>query len=83
MLKHTQQTTLTSFEAKLHVQGDLVVHIEVCWPEQLSDSQRMLLRAALFLPAVPSREQAAAVAAFDAAFRDGCHGWASRQPRQP
>jgi len=60
-----------------------VVHIDVHWPEQLSNSQRMLLRAALFLPAAPSQEQAAAVAAFDAAFRDGRHGWASRQQRQP
>ncbi|KAK9840592.1 hypothetical protein WJX81_003278 [Elliptochloris bilobata] len=62
--------------------GDLLVRIDVHFPEQLSERQRGLVRAALFLPAEPSAEQAAVVAAFLAAFQDRRVGWASRNPKQ-
>ena len=62
-------------------QGDLLVHIDVRFPGQLSEQQRVLVRAALFLPTELTAEQAAVVKAFSAAFRDSRLGWASRQAR--
>ncbi len=42
-----------------------------------SQPQKLLLRAALFLPPKPDEAQARAVRALEAAFVDAAHGWSS------
>lgn len=59
------------------LQGDLILEFDLLFPTCLSQQQKMLLRAGLFLPAKPSKEQAKALREFEAAFRDTTHGWST------
>lgn len=58
-------------------QGDLLLAAELLFPSHLSLQQKLLLRAALFLPPKPDEAQARALRAFESAFRDGRHGWST------
>jgi DnaJ family protein B protein 13 len=64
------------------MQGDLVIEFELLFPTCLSQQQKMLLRAGLFLPAKPSQAQAKALREFEAAFRDTAHGWSTGVVKQ-
>ena len=57
----------------LGARGDLVLEIDVLFPSELSEAQKTLLRAALFLP--KSKERCDAVKAFTRAYEDPQHGW--------
>ncbi|KAK9814290.1 hypothetical protein WJX72_003517 [[Myrmecia] bisecta] len=61
--------------------GDLIVKFDVLFPSALSEAQRMLLKAAFFLPQHLSNEQAKAVKAFERAFRDKHGGWSTAFPK--
>lgn len=58
-------------------QGDLHLEFELQFPSRLSQQQKMLLRAGLFLPAKPDTAASKALRALEAAFQDAQHGWAS------
>ena len=53
--------------------GDLVLEVDVLFPKELSEAQKMLMSAALFLPA--SKERCDAVKAFQRAYEDPQSGW--------
>lgn len=57
--------------------GDLIVKTKLLFPDTIDDSQKMLLKAAFFLPGKLSKEQAAAVHKFEVAFKDAVDGWAT------
>jgi hypothetical protein len=58
-------------------QGDLHLQFELSFPARLSQAQKMLLAAALFLPAKPGSTAAKALRDLEAAFKDSKHGWSS------
>lgn len=57
-------------KGKLHVVFDLL------FPSALSETQRMLLRAAFYLPPKLNEQQSKAVRGFELAFKDELKGWA-------
>lgn len=57
--------------------GDLLVQVKVLYPYALTDAQKMLLKAAFFLPQKPTVQQAKAVKAFELAFHDSLTGWST------
>lgn len=57
--------------------GDMLVVFDLLFPASLSDSQKMLLNAAFFLPPKPTAEQADAVKTFGVAFKDQLKGWSA------
>ena len=59
------------------VQGDLHITYEVVFPVALSEHQRIMLRAAFFLPHKLDASQSKAVRSFETAFTDSTHGWIS------
>jgi DnaJ homolog subfamily B member 13 len=58
-------------------QGNLTLEIELLFPTSICEKQRMLLRSAFFLPASLTAAQAKAIKAFEGAFKDQLHGWAT------
>uniref|UniRef100_A0A061RV16 DnaJ homolog subfamily B member 4 n=1 Tax=Tetraselmis sp. GSL018 TaxID=582737 RepID=A0A061RV16_9CHLO len=56
--------------------GNLLVVINILFPTFLSETQRMLLHAAFYLPDKLNNEQTKAVRAFEWAFKDELKGWA-------
>lgn len=63
--------------ARVRAQGDLILRCQLVFPPTLSQEQKLLLRAALLLPARPSAAQGRALRAFEGAFRDASTGWSS------
>ena len=55
--------------------GDLVLECEVLFPQQLTETQKMLIAAAVFLP--ERKERCDAVKAFQHAYEDPQSGWKS------
>lgn len=58
-------------------QGDLLLELSLVFPPSLSQQQKMLLKAALYLPHKPDTVQSKALRVFEAAFRDAAHGWST------
>lgn len=63
--------------------GDLVVEVELLFPMGLTETQKMLLKSAFFLPQQPDATQAKALQDFEKAFKDPLTGWASGIPKEP
>lgn len=55
--------------------GNLILEVEVLFPKALSEAQKMLLRAAFYLPT--DFERCDAMRAFQQAFEDPVKGWQS------
>eukprot|EP00879_Flechtneria_rotunda_P027026 GHRR01028885.1.p1 GENE.GHRR01028885.1~~GHRR01028885.1.p1 ORF type:complete len:187 (+),score=70.72 GHRR01028885.1:939-1499(+) len=62
--------------------GDLTLEFALVFPTHLTQQQKMLIKAALFLPAKPDQAQSKALRAFEAAFRDTAHGWSTGVVKQ-
>lgn len=58
-------------------QGDLYIEFELLFPKRLTQQQKMLLAAGLYLPAKPSTAASKALRDFEAAYRDAKQGWSS------
>mmetsp|Transcript_15189 Transcript_15189/g.26339 ORF Transcript_15189/g.26339 Transcript_15189/m.26339 type:complete len:361 (-) Transcript_15189:870-1952(-) len=56
--------------------GDLILEVELLFPAAISESQKMLIKSAFFLPPVPTKDQVLALRAYDKAFVDPLKGWA-------
>jgi len=56
--------------------GDLHIVFNLLFPKSLNETQRMLLRAAFYLPKDINKEQAKAIRGFELAFKDELKGWA-------
>lgn len=59
------------------VQGDLYLEFELLFPQRLTQQQKMLLAAGLYLPAKPDTAASKALREFEAAYKDAKHGWSS------
>eukprot|EP00238_Polyblepharides_amylifera_P006964 CAMPEP_0196573820 /NCGR_PEP_ID=MMETSP1081-20130531/3655_1 /TAXON_ID=36882 /ORGANISM="Pyramimonas amylifera, Strain CCMP720" /LENGTH=339 /DNA_ID=CAMNT_0041891657 /DNA_START=311 /DNA_END=1330 /DNA_ORIENTATION=- len=57
--------------------GDLIVVFDLLFPSTLSEDQKMILNAAIYLPHTLSKEQYSAVKAFRKSFTDTLKGWAT------
>lgn len=57
--------------------GNLILDIELLFPSALSETQKMLVKSAFFLPAKLDEQQSKAIKAFEKAFKDDKHGWAT------
>lgn len=57
--------------------GTLVLNIDLLFPAAVSETQKMLIRSAFFLPSKLSSEQTKAITAFEKAFKDERHGWST------
>lgn len=64
------------------LQGDLVVETELLFPASFSDPQKMLLKAAFFLPPRLLPEQAHAIKGFEASFKHPVKGWETGFPKE-
>lgn len=62
--------------------GNLVLEIDLLFPTHLSETQKMLLKSAFFLPPALAEEQKAALRAYEAAFTHELKGWATVYPKQ-
>jgi hypothetical protein len=58
-------------------QGDLYLEFELLFPQRLTQQQKMLLAAGLYLPAKPDIAASKALREFEAAYKDAKHGWSS------
>jgi len=58
-------------------QGDLYLEFELLFPVHLSQQQKMLIAAGLYLPAKPNTAAGKALRDFEAAYRDAKNGWSS------
>ena len=58
-------------------QANLVLEFDLVFPTCLTQQQKMLLKASLYLPAKPDEVQAKALRSFEAAFKDTVHGWST------
>ena len=63
--------------------GNLILELDLLFPPSVSETQKMLIRSAFFLPLTLNDKQAKAVRAYEAAFRDTLQGWASGIPVAP
>lgn len=61
--------------------GNLVLDVELLFPQAISETQKMLLRSSFFLPAQLSDKQSAAVHTFEKAFKHTQEGWATAIPK--
>uniref|UniRef100_A0A7S0V4F8 J domain-containing protein n=1 Tax=Polytomella parva TaxID=51329 RepID=A0A7S0V4F8_9CHLO len=59
------------------VRGSLVIEINLLFPAHLTETQKMLFKAAFFLPPIPNEEQKKAVRDFEAAFFHETKGWSN------
>lgn len=59
------------------LQGDLYLEFELLFPQRLTQQQKMLLAAGLYLPAKPDTAASKALRDFEAAYKDAKHGWSS------
>ncbi|GMH42950.1 hypothetical protein BSKO_10872 [Bryopsis sp. KO-2023] len=55
--------------------GDLIIETEVLFPTSFSETQKMMLKAAFFLPPKLIPEQMSAIKSFEAAFKHEVKGW--------
>lgn len=67
----------------MYLQGDLIIETELLFPIFFSETQKMLLKAAFFLPSKLLPEQLQAVKAFEAAFKSQVKGWETGFPVKP
>lgn len=65
----------------LLLKGDLIVETELLFPVSFSNEQKMLLKAAFFLPPKLLPEQTQAIKGFEAAFKHTVKGWETGFPR--
>ena len=62
-------------------QGNLIVEAELLFPSSLSEIQKMLLKAAFFLPAKLTATQIQAIKTFETAFKHPSNGWETGFPK--
>lgn len=62
--------------------GDLILEVELLFPTHITETQKMLIKSAFFLPTAPSKEQTKALRAFEGAFKDPLTGWATNLPKE-
>lgn len=62
--------------------GNLILEVDLLFPHTLSETQKMLIRSAFFLPPHPSKEQTKALRAYESAFKEPLTGWAHCLPRE-
>lgn len=62
--------------------GNLILEIELLFPTHLSQTQKMLLKSAFYLPPLQNEEQKAAIRSYEAAFTHELKGWATVYPKQ-
>lgn len=55
--------------------GDLILEVELLFPTHITETQKMLIKSAFFLPANPSKEQHKALRQYEQAFKDPLQGW--------
>ncbi|GIL70116.1 hypothetical protein Vretimale_3382 [Volvox reticuliferus] len=62
-----------------HTRGNLILEIELLFPTHLSETQKMLLRSAFFLPppTEQNEDQKKALRDYEAAFKHELKGWAT------
>lgn len=58
-------------------QGDLHLEFDLLFPQRLSQQQKVLISAGMFLPAKPDAAASKALRDFEGVFRDAKHGWSS------
>ena len=56
--------------------GNLLLDVQLLFPQSLTETQKMLIRSAFFLPPAPTKEQIKALRSFESAFKDPLNGWA-------
>ncbi|KAG1680426.1 hypothetical protein FOA52_015517 [Chlamydomonas sp. UWO 241] len=61
--------------------GNLIVEVELLFPQGLTEAQKGLVKAGFFLPQQPSEKQAHALLHFDKAFRHPLEGWSTGIPK--
>jgi hypothetical protein len=54
-----------------------VLEFDLVFPTCLTQQQKLLLKASLYLPVKPDEVQAKALRSFEAAFKDTVHGWST------
>lgn len=62
--------------------GSLVLEVDLLFPDTVTETQKMLLKAAFFLPHRPSLVQQKAIKGFEDAFKNELLGWRSGFPKQ-
>ncbi|KAF5832029.1 radial spoke protein 16 [Dunaliella salina] len=62
--------------------GDLILEVELLFPTHITETQKMLIKSAFFLPGAPSKEQHKALRQYEQAFKDPLHGWATNLPKE-
>ncbi len=62
--------------------GNLILEVELLFPTHVSETQKMLIRSAFFLPPTPSAAHVKALRAYESAFKDPLHGWAHCLPKE-
>jgi len=61
--------------------GDLILEVELLFPTGLNETQKMLIRSAFFLPAMPTEEQSKAVRDYEKVFTSIKTGWSKNVPK--
>lgn len=61
--------------------GNLILEVDLLFPVSITETQKMLIKSAFFLPAVPTKEQNKALRAYEAAFKDPLTGWSTALPK--
>mmetsp|Transcript_27589 Transcript_27589/g.70282 ORF Transcript_27589/g.70282 Transcript_27589/m.70282 type:complete len:361 (-) Transcript_27589:356-1438(-) len=62
--------------------GNLILEVDLLFPASLTETQKMLIKSAFFLPPNPSKEQAKALREYEGAFRDPLKGWSTALPKE-
>ncbi|GAX80192.1 hypothetical protein CEUSTIGMA_g7630.t1 [Chlamydomonas eustigma] len=61
--------------------GDLILEVDLKFPMELTEQQKMLLKSAFFLPAMPTEKQNSSLLAFEKAFKHPLEGWSKKMPK--
>lgn len=61
--------------------GNLILEVDLLFPTTLTETQKMLIKSAFFLPTHPTKEQAKALREYESAFRDPLKGWSTALPK--
>jgi len=61
--------------------GDLILEVDLLFPMELTEQQKLLLKSAFFLPTQPSEKQNAALLEFEKAFKHPLEGWSKKLPK--
>mmetsp|Transcript_5049 Transcript_5049/g.10956 ORF Transcript_5049/g.10956 Transcript_5049/m.10956 type:complete len:346 (-) Transcript_5049:616-1653(-) len=62
--------------------GNLIVDVELLFPTGVTETQKMLLKSAFFLPPQLTDKQHKALVAYEKAFKHPLEGWATAYPKE-